>query len=971
MQTRDFLAAILPEDCYYFVASPAATGKGFAHTVCSSIDEMAHRIERLEADHVEIYYATSGYREEFVDRPVHGKDGAIEIRRQKRVKENVKLVKAYWLDLDVGMAEAGKAAKYPDKAAAFRALHEFLIKSKLPKPMVVSSGYGVHVYWPLVSSVLPGQWRATALQLKELTVGLGLLADSTRTADEASVLRPVGTTNRKIKNGVAGAVPVECLIPREGEPVQYVENNIFNTTILAALKTHSIEPIDTDKSDRLKVNPTDMIVPVGGFQKVSAVKVADRCNQIKLFRETGGVSEPHWYRALQIMPHTIEGEPLAHEWSKVHKEYTQEQTETKLAQVRTMGPTLCGTFNTANPDGCKNCPFAGKISTPLQLGMLIEEAPAPKVKEIVDGEEREVELPNPPYPFKRGSGDQSGLFIEIDQGVPVRFYPYDLFPFEIVNDEGKREGSVGVRHWLPREGWRDFNVRLELIESPREFLGRMRNHFVNPENGKYMVTYMDAYLRQLQDQTKIKQLHTKMGWLPDNKSFLLGHKLFTDKGTYPAGVSATVSTKIVNSYHAKGEHAAWQEVVKKFDRPGLEAHLFSVLIGFGAPLFKLTGHGGVIAAMLGDTNAGKTLSARAMASIYGNFDPFKAGKNDTFNARIERMGMLSNLPVYLDETTNIKAEDVSELMYQISQGVGRTRLRSDSSVREAAEWSTIVITSGNRSMVGRLMEAKVDPEAELVRLFEYEVPKHKWFESEMSGIYDVLENNYGTAGEKYISYLVRLSEADTKQRLREMGDHFSKAVGFEGKERFWHALVACVMYGLWCADAAGAMKFDDVNATYQRLWAWCVSQVQRQRGVVTDSKLNSVEALSLFLNAHLADRLVVLENKTGLGEALVLKHPAAHGKLLVEYNQSKGVLYIDQSAVRNWFNKNQLNAHSIKQDLLSVGIMVPHGEQDYKVTLGKGTQYKGGQTRVWEINAKHEMLGGIEDILIKDPEVKA
>jgi hypothetical protein len=964
VQTIEFLTAILPGDCWYFVATPTPGGKGFAHTACRTLEEMAHRIAFLESNTADnIYYACSGYREEYVDRPKEFK-GETKLVRSYRIKENVKLVKSFWLDLDVGETEPGKAAKYPDQKAALMALNQFLIQTGLPRPMIVSSGYGIHVYWPLTSAVLPGQWKATAVQLKELTNGLHMLTDPSRTADEASVLRPVGTSNRKIKNGVAASSPVRTLLPLAGQAVTLIDPLVFHGTILSALKANKLDAVDTDKSDTLKVNPSDMIVPVGGYQKVSAIKVADRCQQIKLFKETGGISEPHWYRALQIMPHTIEGEKLAHEWSKVHAGYSPDQTDQKLAQVRDMGPTLCATFASTNPDGCKNCPFAGKITTPLQLGTVLEEAPAPKIKQVVDGAETEITLPNPPHPFKRGSADQSGLYIEIDQGVPVRFYPYDLYPYEIINDSGKNEGSVGVRHWLPKEDWKQFTIPLQHFESQRDFLGRMRNNFVNPENGKYMVAYMDAYLRQLQDQTKIKQLHTKMGWLPEPQQFLLGMKLYTPKGTYPAGVSATVSTKIVNSFHARGAHADWQDAIRKFDRVGLEAHLFSILIGFGAPLFKLTGHGGIIASMLGETNAGKTLCARAMASIYGSFDPFKAGKNDTFNARIERMGMLSNLPVYLDETTNIPAEDVSELMYQISQGVGRTRLRSDSTVREAAEWSTIVLTSGNRSMVGRLMEAKVDPEAELVRLFEYTVRKHSWFEAEMSGIYDVLDANYGTAGEKYIKYLVQLSESDMKQGLRKLSDDFAQQVGFEGKERFWYALVAAVLYGLWCADASGALKLEDTNATYQRLWTWAREQIAHQRGVVTDSKLGAVEALSLFLNAHLADRLVIMENS---GIVAVVKQPAAHGKLGIEYNQSTGILAVSQSLMRNWLNKNQLNPHQIKQDLMKDGIMV-RGDIEHKITLGRGTQFQGGQTRVWKFDAKNPALGGAVELLTKEGE---
>ena len=937
----------------YFAAVPSPSGKGFVHHAARSLNELAHRIAHLEQGAINVYYACSGFREEHIERTAQGKNGP-EVRRVQRVKENVKLVKSFWLDLDVG---TGK--KYTTQGEAVLGLAAFLKTTGLPTPLVVSSGYGVHVYWPLTTALLPGQWRATALQLKALTYGLELHADPVRTADEASVLRPVGTHNRK--NAVA--VPVFTITPREGLPT-LSDPIVFHATIMKALEENDIDAEDTNRSGKMKVNPEDMIVPVGGWQKVSAIRVADRCAQMKSFRETGGVTEPHWYHSLQVMQHTIEGEKLGHEWSKVHAGYVEADTEDKLTQVRGMGPTLCAKFKDVNPDGCKNCPFAGKISTPLQLGTVIEEAKPPVVTEVIDGAEREVTLPSPPWPFKRGAGDQPGLYVEVEQGVPVRFYPFDLYLTAIMNDEGKREGAMCVKHWLPQEGWREFNMPLWQIETPREFLGSLRNNFINPENGKYMVTYMDSYLRELQAVAKIKQLHTKMGWLPD-RSFLLGAKRFARDGTYPAGLSSTVSTKIVASYHTQGEHAKWQEAILKFDRPGLEAHLFSVLIGFGAPLFKLTGHGGIIASMLGETNAGKTLSARAMASIYGSFDPFKAGKTDTINARIERLGMLSNLPVYLDETTNIEAEEVSELMYQISQGSGKTRLRSDSTVREAAEWSTIVLTSGNRSMVGRLMEAKVDPEAELVRLFEYTVPKLAWFEAEMTSIYESLEENYGYAGETFIKYLVKLDETEVKLRMRETGVKFAEHVGFEGKERFWYSLVGTVLYGLAVAHQSGALVFPNLGETFGRIHSWCKKQIVHQRETVSGTRVSPLEALSMYLNQHLAERIVVIENRTGMGDVMVVKQPAAHGKLYVEYNQTTGIINIDQNHVRNWLSRNQFNPEHVRDSLVTEGVLMSSGEKS-RVTLGKGTQYRGGQVRAWRINAKHRLLDGIDAVLQRD-----
>lgn len=966
MDTLQFLRVILPEtDCWYFLAVPAASGKGFGHTPVNSIEELAAKIKYTdENSHHDIYFACSGYREEYVDNPDRKNPG--KLRRQHRTHENVNLVKAYWLDLDVGPTEPGKPPKYATQGDALKGLNEFLIATEMPKPMIVNSGYGIHAYWPLNAAVLPGQWNVTAALFKQLTNELGLLADNSRTSDSASILRPIGTHNRKVKDGVAGSVPVTLLYPFEHQPVELVTNQDFHKAVESALRKHGIEP-KKDKSESLRVNPDDMVVPVGGYGKVIAIKVAERCNQIKIFRDTGGISEPHWYRSLQVVRLADDGEHMAHEWSAKYEGYTETETASKLAQLKDMGPTLCATFQQDNPDGCKNCPFAGKITTPLQLGAVVESAPPPQIVQLIDGEEKITDLPQVPYPFKRGNADNPGLFIDIGDGAPIKFYPYDLFPFEVVSDQGNGDGRLGIRHHLPREGWREFAVRLELIVSPREFLGQMHKNFVHAENGKYMVAYMEAYLKELQAKQKIKVLHNHFGWV-DGEGFVLGNKLYARDGTHHAGLSSLVSNVLTDSYKTVGDHDKWQEVIRKFDRDKLEAHLFTILCGFAAPLVKFTGHGGMVAHMDGYSNAGKTLAARAMASIYGNFAPFKAGQRDTFNARIERMGMLANLPAYLDELTNVPPKDVSELIYMASQGTGKTRLRSDSSTREAAVWNTIVVTSANGSLAGKVQEIKLAPEAELVRLFEYPVVKHAWFEKEMPGLYDTIDENYGTAGPKYIKYLVSLDQNGIKAGVKQMIGLFQDAVGFEGKERFWIALIGCVMYSLWLADASGAVKFDNIQATYQRLWSWCMTQVLRQRGAVHDTQVGAVESLAMFLNANQANRLVVVNSSQLQGEVAVVKQPAQHGELVIEYNQTTQVMSIDQAIIRNFLSKHQMNALEVRRQLIERGIMLDPGSTDKRITMGRGTIYKNaGQTRVWQIDmTKAEQLA---TILAKDPEV--
>lgn len=952
MDTLQFLTAVLPpEGVWYFVATPKpGHSRAWNHTACQSVAELAQKIAHFESGKSDVYYAMAGYAEPFVNTTATDeKTGKVETRKRYRTKGNVKLVKAFWLDLDIGPHEEAKAPKYASQAEAAIALGTFLKTTGLPRPMLVSSGYGLHAYWPLTVPLMPGQWRATALQLKALVHAAGILADPSRTADEASVLRPVGTVNKKVKGGVQANPPVELVSPKDPALIVYTDPNEFHQTILAGQKLYGIVPEMTDKSEKLKANPADMVVPVT-FLKTSAHKIAERCQQIRSFKETGGISEPHWYRSLGVMRHTIEGEALAHEWSAKHAEYSQEQTEMKLTQLRDMGPTLCATFKEANPDGCKNCPHATRVSTPVQLGMIVPEAAPVKTVQLVNGEIKEVELPPPPAPFKRGGEEAPGLYAEID-GVPLRFYPYDLYLTQIVRDEGTNEGRFIVRHHLPQDGWLEFDVPLAQLSSPAELLSTLHDSYVHPMDNKWMVVYMDAFVKQIQHTNKIAPLYTQFGWHGDG--FLIGRRMLTKRGTYHAGVSSNMSKDLIKSYRTEGTHEGWLDLVRMIDKPNREPMFAMVMMAFGAPIFRHSGAGGVVANFWSPgSGLGKSLGAAIAMGVYGDFEPFSAGSQDTINARIERLGMLSNLPAYLDENTLIPDELISSLIYQISSGRGKDKLRSDSTYREGVTWSTILFTSGNKSLIGRMMKEKLNNEAELMRIFECQV-EHKAAanDEELTLLHRQCEKHFGHAGEIYLKYLVSVDQGEVQKGLQDTFDEFGRDSTFVGAERFWYSLIGSCFYGMTLALASGALKLDDPEATYKRMWEWFKEQVRRQRTVARGTKTTSFDLITQYFNAHIADRLVVQENRAGLGEISVIKEPAAHGKLLSEHNWTTGRLRTDQAHLRNHINKNQFSVTEVRNDLIEAGVLIDHGDKDFKATLGRGTKYATGQTRVWEFDA--------------------
>ena len=943
MNTIEFLKAVLPEDCWYFVATPSPTGKGFKHYACDSIAGVAQRALYQDSEGKQnVFFGVSGYRADFVD--VAQPDGTT--KRKFRTKQNVKLVKAFWLDLDVGVADEGAPAKYASQVDAIQALGKFLATTKLPRPMIVNSGYGVHCYWLLTQAIMPGQWAHTAKILKEATHAFGLLADDSRTSDEASILRPVGTHNRKVKDGVAGCAEVTC--GAATEPVDYAA---FHAALDKAVEASGVER-DKEPRRATGVNPMGLSIQPGAYPKSDADKVADQCGQIHSFKLQGGSSEPHWYHSIQVIAHTVDGEKKVHEWSAKHKDYSEAETETKISQVRALGPTTCAKFQDINAVGCRGCRFKGKITSPIQLGVTITQAEAPKVEVNNNGVMVVADLPMPPHPFARGTGDSPGLFVMVDAGTPVQFYPHDLYPTGLTYDVDAGEEVCNIKHWMPQQGWQEFSVRSSLIAYPTDFIAKlMASHVSVAESGKKpMVAYMQGYIRELQDKTKIKKLYSSMGWKEDG--FLLGLKLYTKEGIIPAGVTSKVSHELTSAIKTVGTMEEWQKGIKILDQPGLEAHMFSFLVGFGAPLFAITGYDGSMLSMLGDTNSGKTLSANAMLSIYGNFRGLRIGKKDTLNAKIEKMAALGNLPCYIDELTNIDAEELSQFIYQVSEGRGRARLRSDSTMREAAHWQTLGVTSTNASLMGKLATGKDNAEAEMVRLLEYRVERIDWFESQMTEVYNYITKNYGHAGEIYINAIVSMDQEALRTEVNKVAASIRARVDFNGKERYWINTIAVILYGAAIAHAAGILPFDNFAVTYTRLFNWVAELIRSSREEVSSNHMDDTTVLAQFLDKNMPGRLVV--NRMNLGQEHVIqvvKPPV--GPLVVRYEQHTGIIYIDRKVLRTYLEESQVDYTPMKKRLSEKGILMNHFGRK---VLGCGTSFSGGQTNVWIINAKHPDL---------------
>ncbi len=936
MQPIEFLRRILPATGLYIIDRPRA-GKGFSHQVCESLEEALQYALLFDSQGVTAYHACAAYREPFI----MGVNKKGEPIRQVRVQKNVRALKAFWTDLDV---EAGVPTKYADQLEAVDGLVKFCEESGLPQPMVVSSGYGIHVYWTLTEEINPTQWNQTAAALKALAIHLKLRADHGCTSDSARVLRPVGTYNRKDAHNPK---PVEVVA--DAPDLVYAD---FHRRVMAALEQHKVKAPDTIKSRETKQEAlNEQFAIQRDFPPCSAQKAADKCLQLARMRDTrGDIPEPYWYAGIQLMTHSIEGDELIHEWSKGYAGYSEAETEQKIQQIRSqsLGPTLCSTFESRNPGGCETCPFRGKISSPVQLGAEIKSAAPPTISVAAPpaspggapGPVIQVALPNPPAPFTRRAPEEGGgIFVEED-GILHKIYEYDCFPTDVLFDEAVGHEVFRMRHYLPQEGWMEHSIQSSLLAKPAEFEAALRDVHIQPLIRNRMVMYMDAYLRKVKLETKVRRLFRSMGWKDNNAKFVLGDRMYLKTGEIIHAGSATRSASFLDGFKEKGNLADWSAATQVFDLPGCEPHAFMLLTAFAAPLLQLCGRDGFTVSALGDTGIGKSTCGKMMASVYGYWKDTWIGQDSTVNARVERLGTYNSIPAYMDEITTIEPDVLRDLIYMIPTGKGRDVLTRTRETREGAKWQTILVTSSNDPLNAKLQEAKVNPEAESMRLFEFEFPRSAPFLEFAGLLHNYVEQHYGVAGGEYIRRLV-MEQDHLRVAIPAEIERLEREFQMQKKERFWSQAAALTLIGGRLAKQWGIIQFDP-----ERIRPWLLQETRRMRGEVAANVVTPMTLLGEYLDAHVGERLVVTKLNEGMSAS---NARPTRGALSQRYEKDNATLWITRSHIMHWLRKKHQNPNQIKKELYDAGILL---NADDRKILGAGTDLSSGQqVPCWKIRA--------------------
>lgn len=942
MSNIDLLDTVLPSGGYYCVVG-LKNGKP-NQTFHETREEVDIRAAELVASKHNVYFALAKYE-----------------TTESRTKENVKLLRSFWVDIDCGESKAevnektGKPDGYINQVTALDALIKFCELTGLPVPLLVNSGRGIHAYWPLTRDVTRAEWEPVGRRLAQLCITHKFYADP-NVFEVARILRVPGTLNFKDDP----SLPVE-VISEEISPIDYEEFK----RILGVSEEAFVEIPKRELTELGKMMQDNITSSFSKIMRRSGE--GEGCSQLlDCFVNRTELSEPRWFNALSVAKFCKDSEKAIHRMSEGHPDYDPSSTIAKIQHIK--GPHTCEQFERNNPGGCEGCPFKGKIGSPISLGkelaVATEEPDVQSESELEDGDGLEdtpigvYKIPKYPNPFARGKNGGIYYMPKDDEGDPILVYEHDIYVVKRMRDPQEGEVFILRRH-LPQDGVEQFVVPATQMVDKKELQKIISSNGVlcHSKPLEYLLWMLIAMAKDLQTKQRILQMRLQFGWADNDSKFIIGDREITKDGVFHSPPS-TLTQNIAQFLIPKGSLDKWKEVFALYGRPGLEPNAFAALTAFGAPILRFLGQkGAIINVIHPSSGTGKTTTLHMCNSVYGSPDRLYAVKEDTLNAKIMRLGIMNNLPFTCDEITNATAEEFSTLAYSMSQGRGKDRVKSQSNELRVnvTNWQTISLCSSNASFYERMAAAKARADGEMMRLLEYKIDYSDAIDTGIAKqMFDhQLMENYGHAGEIYLTWLVNNLE-EAVATIKTVQAKLDRELSLTQRERCWSAAVAANITGGLIAKQLGLIDWD-MKAIYK----WIAETLTKMRSEVVAPVTDSMAFIGYFINTNIQNVLVVNGGVDRRSNMATLPVMEPRGRLVIRYEPDNKRMFICTKDFKAECERTQNNYSEIVRDLKSRGLLI---ENKIK-RMAKGMKLDAPGVIAMTLDASHPEFINMEPML--------
>lgn len=959
MDTKQFLSTVLSDEGFYCVAG-LKDGKMIRKTY-ASLDSVADVANNFDLEQRDAYFAPASFT-----------DG------ESTKGENIHHIKSLFLDLD-----CGKGKPYSTQQEALLALKDWYKKHDIPRPTVVNSGRGLHIYWSLDRAYTRDEWLPVASSLKAACLQEGLEIDPAVTADAARLLRIPNTHNFKDNP------------PTEVRVVSFAKGPVVLAEFAAKLPTDLIPVLPprvystADKSDMDNAKGNESRYTYKFANILMKTAQGSGCAHIdKAIRKPDELTYPEWTHALSIAKRCdtdgVVGLPAIHLISKGYSNYSADETEKIASSIEY--PHLCSTFDSDCPGLCEGCPNNGKIKSPITLCRELKLAESDEVEvqgyaEVVE-EEFYDERAEEEQVAETGDAESEGIQEtkpkkeSVLEKIKIPTYPDKYVRPEgggvakVMHDkEGNREEVIicpdnlyvkkrmidingpcyEIAHTSQFEGERTFIATQKELMSTESFRSVMNSNdvLVTPSTQKDIMDYIASWIIKLKPEGPPIRVKSQFGWTEDGKSFVVGDKeIFANRIEHnPAG---SRTAQYISMFDQKGTLEEWKNLAKFYNKPGFEQHQYMFALSFGSPLMEfMSGISGCIYNLNSpETGIGKTTGMWGGASVWGNHKKIVLVGKDTPNSAWNRAEVLKNLPLYIDEVSNFKPQDASDFCYAISDGVQKNRMsnKGENAERYRGEpWALNSGTTGNSSLTETAGSYRASPKGESGRVVSHTATKLLAGAKdtlEANDLNDQLAQNYGHAGPIFMQHVLK-NKAAVRQLTLDTRTALVKELNAEPSERFWIAQAATAYAGTAIAVEIGLLDWD-----LDRLWKWIIKTIKAQRANMQGMDMDIQDLISQFYMDHARSILRITSTKNAQDPELhnIIRpdiQDMPNYQFVARHETDIGRLYIRIPVLTKWLAERKYTYESVK------ALMIAKMEGKLgKKRMGAGTKMDIGVTHV-------------------------
>lgn len=284
---------------------------------------------------------------------------------------------------------------------------------------------------------------------------------------------------------------------------------------------------------------------------------------------------------------------------------------------------------------------------------------------------------------------------------------------------------------------------------------------------KHFTEYLSDFVRC--NNLPIADSTDKLGWFG------------SDFVPYNKTVTFDSEAQFQELYTAVMDHSgapeAWIEYVQDLRATNKPEIFISLAASFASPLLSLINGLPFICNLYGTSGKGKTVCLILAASIWGDPNKYISDSSNTMVANEIRLSTHNHLPVMLDDFSKIssgKFVNISDIIYSLCSGIGKSRSNTSLTLNEQKRWQCAILTNMERPLIES--DAKG---GSVNRVLDFRIGVSSIFENG-NNVVSFLEDNYGFAGEDYISELISLREKDPdyiKKRYRHWTNQIYNVYG--------------------------------------------------------------------------------------------------------------------------------------------------------------------------------------------------